>query len=137
MNEEANKRIVEEGYGHFGSGNIAALLESYSEKIEWTTPTIEGAPFSGTVNGRGEVAKFFTKLGDAEEFTLFEPTEFIAQGDKVVVLGKSAATIKSTGRNFETDWVHIFTVKDGKVTNFVEFLDTAGAERAYQKAVAV
>lgn len=137
MNAEENKRIVEEGYGHFKSGNIAALLDSYSDNIEWTTPTVEGAPFSGTCHGREEVGEFFTKLDEAEEFTNFEPAEFIAQGDRVVVLGKSASTIKSTGRNYETDWVHIFTVKDGKITNFLEFLDTAGAERAYQKASAV
>jgi len=137
MNEEINTRIVKEGYGHFESGNIAALLDSYADNIEWSTPPIEGAPFSGVHNGLDEVKEFFTQLDGSEEFTHFEPTEFIAQDDRVVVLGKSAATIKATGRSFETDWIHIFTVKDGKVTNFLEFLDTAGAERAYQKASAV
>ncbi|MDQ3220790.1 MAG: hypothetical protein M3Q26_08605, partial [Acidobacteriota bacterium] len=79
MNEEINTRIVKEGYGHFESGNIAALLDSYADNIEWSTPPIEGAPFSGVHNGLDEVKEFFTQLDGSEEFTHFEPTEFIAQ----------------------------------------------------------
>ena len=58
----------------------------------------------------------------------------IAQGDKVVVLGRSEAKVKSTGRMAATDWVHVFTVRDQKVTNFTELFDSAAVTRAYQKA---
>ena len=40
------------------------------------------------------------------------PREFIAQGDKVVVLGHGAWTTRDTGRDFESDWVHVFTVEN-------------------------
>jgi ketosteroid isomerase-like protein len=73
----------------------------------------------------------------AEETTKFEPKEFIAQGDRVVALGTYAATVRETGRSYETDWVHVFTVKDGKITSFNEFFDSAAASRAFQKATTV
>lgn len=134
MNETNNTEIVKQGYKKFGSGDIEGLLNLFSDDIQWTTPTVEGASYTGTRNGRDSVAEFFGRLNESEEFSNFEPHEFIAQGDRVVVLGSSAGTVKPTGRNFETDWVHIFTVKDGKVTSFKEFFDSAAMERAYQKA---
>lgn len=130
----SNIEIVKEGYAKFGSGDIPGLLNLFADDIEWQTPKVEGAPFTGLCRGREAVGEFFALLGEAEDFTLFEPREFIDGGDKVVVLGTSNATIKSTGRTATTDWVHIFTVRDNKVTNFLEFFDSAAIERAYQKA---
>jgi len=136
MAETNNTQIIQEGYAKFGSGDIEGLLNLFSDDIEWTTQTVMGAPFTGKRNGREAVAEFFSLLDENEEFTNFEPREFIAQGDRVVVLGTSTATIKSTGRTAETEWVHVFTVRDGKVTSFQEFFDSAAVERAYQKAEA-
>ncbi|MGH9820493.1 MAG: nuclear transport factor 2 family protein, partial [Pyrinomonadaceae bacterium] len=86
--------------------------------------------------GLEEVGEFFKLLNESEDISYFEPKEFIAQGDKVVVLGRSKAVVKSTGRSYETDWVHIFSVHDGKITSFHEFFDSAAATRAFQKATA-
>jgi ketosteroid isomerase-like protein len=82
------------------------------------------------------VAEFFKQLAEAEDFSHFAPNEFIAEGDRVIALGSSTATIKETGKTFKTDWVHVFTVKNGKITNFTEFFDNAAANRAYQKTLA-
>ncbi len=131
-----NTEIVKKAYEHFGSGDIEGLLSLYSDDVSWTIPTIENAPFSGSRTGKPAVAEFFTQLADAEEFSHFAPTEFIAEGDRVVVLGSSKGTVKSTGNNFATDWVHICTVKDGKITSFLEFFDSAAVSRAYQKTAA-
>lgn len=129
-----NTEIVQEGYSKFGSGDIEGLLNLFSEDIEWTTPQTEGSPIGGTYNGHNEVGEFFKLLSESEDITHFEPTEFIADGEKVVVLGSNTATVKETGRSYTTDWVHIFTVKDGKITGLLEFFDTAKVERAFQKA---
>lgn len=136
MNEETNTQIIRDAYEKFGSGDVPGLLSLFADDIDWATPHIENAPFSGNRLGLEEVGEFFKLLGEAEDIAFFEPDEFIAQGDKVVVLGSSKATVKSTSRSYETDWVHVFTVKDGKVTNFAEFFDTAAATKAFQKATA-
>lgn len=135
MSEVTNTEIIQKGYENFGSGNIPGLLELFAENIGWEVPEIENAPFSGSREGIEAVGKFFEQLVEAEDITRFEPLEFIAQNDKVVVLGESAATVKATGRSYETDWVHVFTVHDGKIINFHEFFDNAAATKAFQKAL--
>jgi ketosteroid isomerase-like protein len=62
----------------------------------------------------------------------FEPREFIAQGNKVVVLGHGAWTVNATGRDFDSDWVHVFTIEDGHIAAFREFLDSHLAAEACQ-----
>lgn len=134
MNEQQNIELVKQAYESFGKGDIPALLDSFAENIEWRSPNIEGSPFQESYDGREAVAQFFATIDEHENFTLFEPREFIAQGDRVVVLGALSSKVNSTGRDYQTDWVHIFTVRDGKITNFREFFDTAAASKAFQKA---
>lgn len=134
MNEDANVELVRSGYEKFGSGDIEGLLSLFSEDIDWSTPHLENAPFGGRILGIEEVAKFFNILGETEDFAYFEPTEFIPSRDKVVVLGRAKSTVKTTGRDYEMDWVHVFTIHEGKVTNFAEYFDTALVDKAFQKA---
>jgi ketosteroid isomerase-like protein len=136
MSERVNTDIVQSGYEKFGSGDIEGLLQLFAENILWQVPEVENAPFTGVRRGLDETANFFKQLSENETFTRFEPLEFIAQNDKVVVLGEMAATVTSTGRNYESQWVHIFTVRDGKIEEFQEFFDTAAATLAFQKTAA-
>ena len=131
-----NTEIVQKGYECFGTGDIEGLLSLFSEDITWTVPEIENAPFAGKRTGTSSIAEFFSQLVEAEDLTRFEPLEFIAEGDKVVVLGESQATVRSTGKTYETDWVHVFHLRDGKVKEFTEFFDNAAAARAFQKSAA-
>ncbi len=128
-----NKEIAQKGYECFGTGDIAGLLDLCAEDINWTIPVVENAAYSGSRTGKAAVGEFFSLLDAAEDFSDFTPKEFIAEGDKVVVLGQSTATVKETGKTFSTDWVHIFTITDGKIANFLEHFDNAAANRAYQK----
>ena len=55
----------------------------------------------------------------------FEPRELIEAGEHVTVLGWERATALDTGTRFEGEWVHVFTVKNGKVTRWRGFFNTA------------
>ncbi len=134
MNETDNIQLVKDAYEKFEGGDIEGILNQVSDDISWKTPKVEGADFTGERNGREAVGEFFSILYESEDYSKFEPTDFISKDEKVVVLGSSAATVKSTGRNAETDWVHVFTINDGKITSFQEYYDSAAIERAYQKA---
>jgi ketosteroid isomerase-like protein len=134
MSAGSNIDVVRSAYEKFGSGNIPELLELMSDEINWTVPAIENARFSGPRQGKDSVNEFFQLLAEEEDFRRFEPLEFIAQDDKVVVLGETAATVKASGNEYETDWVHVFHLRDGKIAEFQEFFDSAAATRAFQKA---
>jgi ketosteroid isomerase-like protein len=70
------------------------------------------------------VARFFRTFGQDAEFEVFEPWEYIAKGNKVVVLGHERQRIKATGRVVETDWAMVFSLRDGRITRFRNFVDS-------------
>jgi len=133
MTTTANTKVVQEAYAAFGRRDVPALLDMMSDDIDWQA--IVGAsskvPSSGRRVGHQEVTKFFSDLAGAVDFERFEPTEFIAERDKVVVLGHYSGTAKGTGRRFASEWVMIFTVRNGKVVLFREFADVAAINAAY------
>ena len=127
MSEQQNIEIVRRGYEAFGHGDMNTLLGSFDEQIEWISPGPADLPTAGRRTGRQQIAEFFTVLNDTFEIQRFEPKEFIAQGDRVVVTGTDTSRVKATGKVIEGEWAHIFTLKDGKVVRFQEYLDTAEA----------
>jgi ketosteroid isomerase-like protein len=134
MSEQENAKVVEQVYGHFKSGDIQSLLNLMSDDVEWELPNIENVPFAGKRHGREQVGEFFKSLADTEEALHFEPEEFIAQGDKVVALGHYRWRVKSTGREFEADWAHVFTIRNDKVSKMHEYIDTAAVASAFQQS---
>lgn len=135
MAEQENVKIVEAAYDSFGRRDIPELLGRLTEDVEWVTPGESAQiPYAGRKRGREEVGNFFSTLAEAEEITHFEPREFIAQGDKVVVLGNYKGNVLSTKREYDLDWIHVFTIRDGKISSFNEFIDTAALSDAYRAA---
>jgi hypothetical protein len=133
MSEQENTNIVQDVYGHFRAGDIKALLTLLSDDIEWQLPEIENVPFAGKRRGHEQMGQFFASLVDTQEVQHFEPREFIARGDKVVALGHYAWHVKSTGREFGGDFAHVFTMSNGKVKRFHEYMDTAAAAAAHRR----
>ena len=135
MSEQENTKIVQQAYDNFKNGDLPALLGLFSDDIDWQLPQIENMPFFGARKGRAATGEFFQSLAEAQEVLTFNPKEFVAQGDKVVALGDYSWRVKATGREFGSDWVHVWTVKDGKLSGFQEYTDTAAASKAHRKAV--
>ncbi len=131
--EQENTKLVQQIYEDFKRGDIKALLNLLSVNIEWQLPEIENVPFAGKRRGHEEMGQFFECLVDTQEVQHFDPREFIARGDKVLALGHYAWRVKSTGREFGGDFAHVFTVRDGKVVRFHEYMDTAAAAAAHRK----
>jgi uncharacterized protein len=135
MDEQENALTVQQAYDNFKTGNIQSLLEQMSDNVTWELPGIEGVPFAGKRKGRVSVKDFFATLAQAQDVIEFEPLESLAQADKVVSLGHYKWLVKDTGREYASDFVHVFTLRDGKITGFREHFDTAVVAAAYQKAM--
>lgn len=72
------------------------------------------------------------RLGETIEYSQFEPCEFIASGDRVVVLLFERGRVKASGVEFDNFYVHVLKFKGGKVSQFVIFEDTAPVIAALQ-----
>ena len=129
----ANIALVQSLYAAFGKGDIATLVNGLAADVDWTVNgRRKDYPMFGNWKGPGEVQTFFKGVGENETFSAFSPNEFHASGDLVFAFGHYAGTVKKTGRVFDCEWVHVFTVKNGKVTRFREFTDTAQFAEAYR-----
>ena len=131
MSEQTNIELVQRAYGAFGRGDIPGVLETMSDDVDWNIPGPAGIPTIGRRSGRSAVAEFFQTLGEAQTNEAFEPRKFFASEDMVIVLGHYRWKVNSTGRSVDCDWVHAFTVTNGKVSSFKEFTDTAAFAEAY------
>jgi ketosteroid isomerase-like protein len=131
MSIEKNVQVVKDFFAAIGSYNEHDLLALVSEDIEWIIPG-EGWPLAGTYRGHAELAAVLKKASEEVETSYPEPPEFIAQGDRVLVVGFATGTIKATNRTFADHWVFAITVRNGKVTNIREYIDTQALARASQ-----
>jgi hypothetical protein len=131
---ERNLDIVRQGYEAFGRGDLNGLLQLLDEQIEWVTPGPRELATSGKRIGRQAVGEFFGVLNEVFDVQRFQPKDFVAQGDLVVVRGDETSQVRSTGKALNLDWIHVFTVRGGKVVAFQEFFDTAAVVAALAPA---
>jgi ketosteroid isomerase-like protein len=132
MRPEENVRIVKDFFAAIGSYNKQDLLALVAEDIEWIIPG-EDWPLAGTHRGHAELAAVLRKASEEVEMTYPEPPEFVAQGDRVLVVGVATGKIKATNKPFRDDWVFAITVRNGKLTNIREYIDTQALARASQR----
>jgi ketosteroid isomerase-like protein len=133
MSTQENVQIVKDFFAAMGSYNEQDLLALAAEDIEWIIPG-EGWPLAGTHRGHAGLADVLQKANETVETSYPEPPEFIAQGDRVVVVGFATGRIKATNRTFEDHWVFAITVRSGKLTNIREYIDTQALARASEMA---
>ena len=128
MSIEKNVQIVKNFLAALGHREKQGLLALAAEDIEWIIPG-EGWPLAGTYRGHAGLADLLQKASETLE-TFTEPREFVAQGDRVLVVGFARGRIIATNRTFEDDWVFAITVRSGKLTNIREYIDTQALVRA-------
>lgn len=133
MSTEKNIQIVKNFLAAIGSRDKQGLLALSAEDIEWIIPG-EDWPLAGTHRGHAGLQKLLQKANETVETSFPEPPEFLAQGDRVLVIGSAMGKIKATNRTFEDHWLFDITVRNGKVTNIREYIDTLALARASEGA---
>jgi thioredoxin reductase (NADPH) len=132
MSTEENVQIVKDFFAAIGSGDKQGLLALSDGDIEWIIPG-EDWPLAGTHRGHAGIADVLQKASKEVEMKYPEPPEFVAQADRVLVVGVATGKIKATNRPFKDYWVFAITVGNGKVTKIREYIDTQALARASQK----
>lgn len=127
-----NIQVVQDLYAAFGRGDVPGVLELLAEDVDWFfNGRSQDIPFAGRWQGREEMMDFFRTVGETCEVLAFGPNEVITLGEHVLSLGHERVRVRATGREFETDWAHLFTVQDGQVVRLREFYDTAVMAQAF------
>ena len=133
MSTQDNVQTVKDFWAAAGRGDLDGLLALIAEDIEWIFPGTDW-PLAGTWRGHAGVQELLTSHIDQIEITSTETREFIAQGDRVLVVGVAHGKMKSTNKTFEDHFVFAMTVRDGKVTYIREYIDTQALAQACEPA---
>jgi ketosteroid isomerase-like protein len=121
-----NEGIVRACYEAFGKADVPFILSKLDPSVKWVSNCPPGSiPWGGTRHGHTGAVSFFEVLSERIDMELFEPQQMVSGKDLVFVRGRTVALVRSTRKKFDSDWVHVFTFSDGKITRFQEFYDTA------------
>lgn len=127
---EANKATVASFFATFSSGNVPALLDAMADggawqvmgKLEGMSGRYDKATFGPLVAGAAALYK-----GGALQI---RPVAMIAEGDKVAVEAEGYAEL-TDGRVYSPHYHFLVTVRDGKVFEVREYMDTLHAKDTF------
>ena len=122
MSAQENVQVVRGFFAAMSGGDKQGLLALSAEDIEWIIPG-EDWPLAGTHRGHAGLEGLLQKACEME-ISSPTPPEYVAQGDRVLVVGVATGKIKATNRTFKDHWVFANTVRNGKVTDIREYVDT-------------
>jgi uncharacterized protein len=124
MGAQENRQTAEAAYRAFGEGDAAGAMQNIDDSVVWRTRGDNA--LTGTRNGKQEVGELWAKL--AEKGFRTEPHDFVADGDKVVVL----TTVTLDGESAEAADVLTYDAS-GKLATFDQLGDSAIADRAFPR----
>lgn len=126
MSEKENIGTVKQLFEAIDNRDPQAVFALFSEEIELLHPIPKAIlPWAGKRKGHKQIMEFFAGTLETVDTERFEPQEFIAQNDKVVVLMYERARIKATGKSVDNDYVMVFTLMDDQIVQWRIYEDTA------------
>ncbi len=133
MSTQENVQVVKDFFAAMGRRDKQGLLALSAEDIQWIIPG-EDWPLAGTHRGHAGLENVLQKANETVETSYPAPPEFIAQGDRVLIVGVATGKIKATNKTFEDHWVFDITVRHRKLTKIREYIDTQALARASEMA---
>ena len=122
---QSNINLIKKVYEAFGKRDFEAALEMFSPTFEWVaainSPLADRSPYHGPDEVREIV---FKRIAARFEKLTVRVDEIFSAGDKVVALGFYEALPAASGKRFEAQVAHIWTLANGKAVKFQQYVDT-------------
>ncbi|MCL1472347.1 nuclear transport factor 2 family protein [Argonema antarcticum] len=119
MTEEENLKIVQTIVENYEKGTALTPSKEYlAEDIEWIVSGSIDDPLTGRYLGCEQVDELFAIFNQIVDGGSHEAKEYIVQGDKVVVCGEERIQFKNNGRNVQSSFVYVITLREGKIVQW-------------------
>ena len=118
---ENNTQIIRNLYDAFRRRDLQSLLQWIDPQVEITQTAL--LPWGGTYQGQQGLMSFAGKLLESLDSQV-EMEEYVESGDRVVAIGRTRGHVRANDREFDVRAVHVWTLKDEKVTRFEAYIDT-------------
>jgi ketosteroid isomerase-like protein len=128
--EASNKRSIRGAFEALGRSDPRPLIDLMTDDFAWI---VEGqSKFSRRFDGRAVVqrdllAPLFATFATPYRFAI---EEIIAEGNRVVILGRGAVRTR-WGKDYNNHYCFVIRMADGLMTELREYLDTALVESVF------
>jgi ketosteroid isomerase-like protein len=125
-----NLTVVRAIYDAFAVGDIPGVLGAMSPDIVWNEaddfPYADRNPYVGP---QAILEGVFMRIGAEWDGFGVDVHELLDAGDTIVALGRYKGTFNATGKAQDTQFAHVWKVKDGKAASFQQYANTLHAAR--------
>jgi hypothetical protein len=119
-----NRAIIEQLYAAFAARDAQRIRALFHQDIEWNQNA--GFPNGGRHVGVDIVLNdVFGRFRTEWSAWRVDVHEYVDAGDTIVALGEYHGTYKSTGKSMSAAFAHVYDLRDGRITRFRQFTDTA------------
>jgi ketosteroid isomerase-like protein len=131
MSEESrNVAVLQEAYRQWSDsrgGSVDHWMSICADGIAFGTIAQREAavPYMAAYSRRDELRGYFEGIARDWDMIDYAAEHFVAQGDRVVMLGRCSWRAKASGRVVSTPKADSFRMQDGKIVEFFEYFDTA------------
>lgn len=127
-NVEVMRRVYERWHESKGE-DVNSWFDAMDERVSFRSigSGAAGLEFTSERKSRSEVRDYLEELVRDWQMIFYIVDEFIAQGDRVVMLGRCSWRFRATDKVFESPKADFTRLRDGKIVEFTEFFDTAKA----------
>lgn len=125
------RELVEQLYAALDEQDVTPFLELCAPDASVEYPAGGQLPYGGTWQGLDGIRQFLEAHDEAEEILVFEPTDIATVDDTAYVRGRFQGRAKPNGSVWSTEFLHVLTTEDGRLTRWQAFFDTAAARDAH------
>ncbi len=121
------RTVLERYLDALTAGDLDTIADSFAVDATWR---LHGdLPLSGVRRGRDEIVKFLVEAGSlyrpgTQRFTFGEIT---AEGERAVLEWRVQGVASATGRDYDNEYCGVFVIRDGRIAEVREYLDSRHA----------
>jgi ketosteroid isomerase-like protein len=113
--------LVRRGYEAHARRDLATVMALLDPGIEVVQTGL--LPWGGVHRGLEGAQRFFRLIAEHTD-AIPEPSAYIPAGSDVAVVGTLRGTARASGKPIALDFVHVWTVRDGRLVRFASYIDT-------------
>ena len=125
------RHVIERFYKMYARKDIAATLALFDPQVEMHPAEnfiyATGKPFVGPDAIQGSI---FTRVDDDWDGFTATTQEILGAGEVVIARGRYRGTFKATGTPIDAEFVHVFRFKNGRISMWQSYTDTAQFKEA-------
>lgn len=118
-------------YAAVPRGDLDTALAHMDPEIRITYYGTDAIPYAGDHRGMAAVIGFFTTVGETIAIVDLDPWLFVADGDQLATWGRMRFRRSATGYEWESEFAHIITLRDGRWLHFRDFMNSALTHAAF------